>query len=272
MLPSVIPGARIWVFDYNSNYSRNAQTVWIDGLAVTLLECIKNRYDEDFKLRKLVFIGSCFGGVVVAASLEKASHEAEDKRKKAIFDQTAGVIFLGTPLRGTRVATLAGWKNFVFGILGSNQGSSSTILSQLEANSSTLDTLVAEFGKLTKATPTQAGIEIHCFYETLPTQVCNAVSRNSLIKTKEILLVDKVSACLDCHEQIPLPVRHAMMNKYRSPEDPNFKLVSGRIKDVVDKIRPDQLKPGEQACMRALSFHYQDQKDVNRERVTGTCE
>jgi hypothetical protein len=66
MLPSVIPGARIWAFDYNSNYSHDAQTVRIDGLGVILLNCIKDRY-EDFESRKLVFIGSCFGGIVVAA-------------------------------------------------------------------------------------------------------------------------------------------------------------------------------------------------------------
>ena len=86
-------------------------------------------------------------------------------------------------------------------------------------------------------------------------------------------LVDRVSACLDCHEHIPLDVRHAMMNKYRGPEDPNFKLVSGRIKDVVDKIRADRsLTREEKECMQALSFHYQDQKDINPERVQGTCE
>jgi len=65
MLPSVIKGARIWAFDYNSNYSRDAQTVQVDGLAMTLLTCITDRRD-DFDSRKIVFIGSCFGGIVVA--------------------------------------------------------------------------------------------------------------------------------------------------------------------------------------------------------------
>ena len=65
MLPSVIKGARIWAFDYNSNYSHNAQTVRIDGLAATLLCHILDRR-KDFESRKIVFIGSCFGGIVVA--------------------------------------------------------------------------------------------------------------------------------------------------------------------------------------------------------------
>jgi hypothetical protein len=81
-------------------------------------------------------------------------------------------------------------------------------------------------------------------------------------------LVNRVSACLDCHEHIPLDVRHTRMNKYRGPEDPNFKLVSSRIKDIVDKIRADRsLIPKERRCLQALSFHYQDQKDINPKRV-----
>lgn len=65
MLPSVVKGARIWAFDYNSNYSHDAQTVKIDGLAMALLNCMKDRRG-DFDTRKIIFIGSCFGGVVIA--------------------------------------------------------------------------------------------------------------------------------------------------------------------------------------------------------------
>jgi hypothetical protein len=65
MLPSVITKARTWVFDYNSRYSHDAQVVRIPGLARTLLNCIKDRYD-DFSSRQLIFVGSCFGGIVVA--------------------------------------------------------------------------------------------------------------------------------------------------------------------------------------------------------------
>ncbi|KAM3077065.1 hypothetical protein ACMFMF_004980 [Clarireedia jacksonii] len=272
MLPSVIKGARIWAFDYNSNYSHNAQTVWINGLATTLLNCIKDRHD-DFKSRNIVFVGSCFGGIVVAEALLTASRETKDERKRAVADQTVGVIFLGSPLRGAQAATFAGWQNFISGFIGLSKESSCTLLKDLEANSSRLESLVADFGKLTVPSQTQAGIEIRCFYETRKTQLLNAINRNFPFKPMEALLVDKVSACLDCHEQIPLDVRHAMMNKYRGPEDPNFKLVAGRIKDVVDKIRSDKLwTTDDRDCIRELSFPYQDQKDVNPERAKGTCE
>lgn len=121
-------------------------------------------------------------------ALLTASREVEDERKKAVFNQTAGVIFLGSPLRGTKAATFAGWKNFVFGILGPTEESSSMLLDDLKANSSRLEILVAEFGKLTVQSRIQAGMEIRCFYETRKTQVFNSISRNSPIKPKEILV------------------------------------------------------------------------------------
>jgi hypothetical protein len=125
---------------------------------------------------------------VKTQALLAASRELEDERKKAVFRQTAGVIFLGSPLRGTLAATFAGWKNFVFGILNPNQESSCTLLDDLEANSSRLENLVAEFGKLTVQTRIQVGMEIRCFYETRKTQVFNSISRNSPIKPEEMLV------------------------------------------------------------------------------------
>jgi hypothetical protein len=86
-------------------------------------------------------------------------------------------------------------------------------------------------------------------------------------------LVDENSACLDCHERVPLDARHSMMNKYRGPEDQSFKLVSGRIREILEKIHTDRsLTQDEQECMQALSFPYQDQKDMNPDRIDGTCE
>jgi hypothetical protein len=114
------------------------------------------------------------------------------ERKRAVFDQTAGVIFLGTPLRGTTAATFAGWKNYVFGILGDNYESSCTLLDDLKANSSRLENMMAEFGKLTVQSPMQAGMEIRCFYETRKTMLSNAISRSWPIKHE--ILVSLIAA------------------------------------------------------------------------------
>lgn len=67
MLPKVIPQARVWAYDYNSNcYSDNAQHVDILGLGDTFLEVLWGVKDKDVGSRSLIFVGSCFGGVVIA--------------------------------------------------------------------------------------------------------------------------------------------------------------------------------------------------------------
>jgi len=66
MLPKVLPQARIWAFDYNSNYSSNAQHVSIVDLGQVLLDMVHGKKDDQLGERTLVFIGSCFGGIIVA--------------------------------------------------------------------------------------------------------------------------------------------------------------------------------------------------------------
>ncbi|KAH7117683.1 ankyrin repeat-containing domain protein [Dendryphion nanum] len=271
MLPSIVKEARIWHFDYNSRWSHDAQNGHIEGVADTLLNLIQNKYDE-FRSRALIFIGSCFGGIVVATALSKASHLSGDKR--AIFDQTGGVVFLGTPLRGTKAANIAGWQNLIFGTLrvGTDQDRSNTLLKDIQENSRWLELQLDKFAMLTVRNQEQFGMQIRCFYETKKTQILNAIARGLPIKPPPILLVEKSSACLDCHESCPIEVRHALMNKFRGPQDPNFALVAGRVRDIVNKIREKFHTQEDRACISALSFRYRDQKELNPVRVAGTCE
>lgn len=67
MLPRQIPQARIWAYDYNSNcYSDNAQQVDILGLGEVFLRVLYEARNKGVGSRTLIFIGSCFGGVVIA--------------------------------------------------------------------------------------------------------------------------------------------------------------------------------------------------------------
>ena len=67
MLPKILPQARIWVYNYNSNcYSDNAPEVDILGLGESFLERLWFAKSEDVGNRPIAFVGSCFGGIVVA--------------------------------------------------------------------------------------------------------------------------------------------------------------------------------------------------------------
>jgi ankyrin repeat protein len=204
---------------------------------------------------------------------------------------TAGIIFLGTPLRGTKAKKVAEWSTFISGIIGKDDESSTTLVEDLAANSSNLESLIEDFGKLT----IKYGMEIRCFYETRKTQVLKAVFNPPFLRLvpsfTEILvgfsespgnplssltvrkLVDKSSACLDCHEHVPLDARHAMMNKFRGPLDANFTLVSGRIRDIFQKVQTVQHQTSEnRKCIQSLASNYREHKDRNQKRVPETCE
>ena len=63
-----------------------------------------------------------------------------------------------------------------------------------------------------------------------------------------------------------------MMNKFRSPDDGSFKLVSESIKEIVDLVLSSQLlKEEESKCLESLTSQYQDDKNRNEKRVPNTC-
>ncbi len=69
MLPRVVPQARVWVYDYNSNcWSDQAGTVTLLAHGDVFLDLLwaTMAMDQQIGRRPLIFIGSCFGGIVVA--------------------------------------------------------------------------------------------------------------------------------------------------------------------------------------------------------------
>ena len=91
--------------------------------------------------------------------------------------------------------------------------------------------------------------------------------------------MSRESACLDGHTDIALDARHAMMNKFRGPEDGNFKLVANSLKELADlKILTDKARTSriltkeESKCLRSFTSDYRADKDRNERRVPGTCQ
>ena len=72
---------------------------------------------------------------------------------------------------------------------------------------------------------------------------------------------------------IQLNTRHAIMNKFRGPNDDKFILVSGALKEIFDNHRVAQRQSKrEWKCLQSLGSNYKEDKDRNPSRVSGTCE
>lgn len=97
-----------------------------------------------------------------------------------LLKSTIGVVFLGTPLRGTKTASIAEWVALIRGFM--NKETSDTLLQSLKEKSSSLDALVHEFSKLAIKLAIAHNFQIRCFYETRRTRIETAVVTRQLAK------------------------------------------------------------------------------------------
>ena len=84
---------------------------------------------------------------------------------------TSGVIFLGSPLQGTRAGTAAQWRAMLSGIL--NESPSQTLLQDLDGSTKVLRETSERFVKMIRTPPMQT--KTMCFWESKKSQLANAI-------------------------------------------------------------------------------------------------
>lgn len=89
----------------------------------------------------------------------------------AVLRLTVGVVFLGTPLRGSKAATAAKWRTYVAGILGKE--TSDSLIRDLDGKSGVLQDLVQKFAVL--ANSHRLRLPALCFYECRTTEIWRSV-------------------------------------------------------------------------------------------------
>lgn len=64
MLPAALPEARIFTYDWNANYFKDAPVQTLLGHADTLLKLVSE--GRGSQTRPIIFVASCFGGLILA--------------------------------------------------------------------------------------------------------------------------------------------------------------------------------------------------------------
>ncbi|KAI1276054.1 hypothetical protein F5Y07DRAFT_367963 [Xylaria sp. FL0933] len=232
MLPSVIQNARIFTYDWNANYDGDAETQSLRGHADSLLNKLRNARNKENKSRPIVFVASCFGGILLAKALNQAS--SNHGKYRDILDSTSGIVFLGTPFYGAHPGFNSAIELRYAVALSQNAEVSDELLHYLvqEPDSE----LIRSFCELIQNTRKR----IICFYETRRTNFGAVISKlpdsfkSGLDAENMGILVPEPSARLPGHDVRSLSVRHAMLNKYGKADDESFKDVSSAIKELVD--------------------------------------
>ncbi|RTE78459.1 hypothetical protein BHE90_007052 [Fusarium euwallaceae] len=270
MLPSVLPDCRILTYDWNANIDKDAATQSLRGHATTLLDKLHIDRDESGKNTPILFIASCFGGLLLAEALLLASDPFRNYQD--IYHSTIGAIFLGTPFQGTHEGFCTAAELRVAVAVSSGAETAKGLVAFLKNEPDErgyLDQLVERFYFMIN--DKKLGIPVVCFYETQETDFTKVIKKlpSKFVKTldgkKRGILVPKSSACLWGHEHHELSVRHTMLCKFSGPEEDSFKTVCYSLKRLVaegEKRRQERACNGLQRLATAFNNGLQQDSTI----------
>ncbi|KAF9891553.1 hypothetical protein FE257_004020 [Aspergillus nanangensis] len=218
-LPNHIPQARIMTFGYDSAVAFGRSEMNVEDFALDLLtRLLWERQVPSEQSRPILFICHSLGGVVLKQSLVTASSVQD--HYGAIMKNTFGIIFMGTPHRGSRVASQARHLARIINITSLSKTVRSDLLGVLSMSSKVLQNISQ------LSVPILKDISIVSFYEQKP--------------LGPTLIVESVSAILGLPNEraIPMNTDHRKMAKV-SPRNkhlfmPVWKAVSELAEEAMD--------------------------------------
>lgn len=146
-LGEIIPDAQIltWGYDADINHflSSASQNTVHQHASNLLSDLVDERERTGFQ-GKIIFVAHSLGGIVVKDALNKSSSN-EGTSVKQIAPSTYGIIFLGTPHRGSKTASLGKYAYEISRAF--TQAPNLRLLRSLERNSEVLDRIGDDFAQ-----------------------------------------------------------------------------------------------------------------------------
>ncbi|KAL8371676.1 hypothetical protein RB595_001465 [Gaeumannomyces hyphopodioides] len=142
LLPHKLPRTRVMTFGYNASVVGNTSVAGIRDNARSLLISLRDKRDGDGTYnRPIVFVGHSLGGIIIKQALRIARNEP---RLAIVADSTKGIVFFGTPHRGTDVAN---WGELLAKVKSASYGTRprTKFLKLLRSNSNDLMDLSEDF-------------------------------------------------------------------------------------------------------------------------------
>ncbi|KAI9766019.1 MAG: hypothetical protein M1840_007026, partial [Geoglossum simile] len=219
LLPAEVPNARVLTFGYHAYVADWRGVVSqnrIGNHSMNLLTAVATyREDDETNNRPIIFVAHSLGGLV-------CEDQRPDRHLRKILESTRGIMFLGTPHRGSG---LARWAEMLAKSIGLIKQTNPQILQVLQQDSEVLARIQESFRIMVRARNQQGfrPIEITCFFEELPLTGIGSV-------------VPLDSAILPGYTQIGIHSNHADMTKFEDRNDPGFKAIAGELRRWVKEL------------------------------------
>lgn len=224
LLPPELDKARILTYGYDAYIVCKgvaSSNRLIDHANNLLTDLTIDRRSHDASSRPLIFVAHSLGGLVCKKAILSSRNNPEP-HLRGIFDYTKGVVFMGTPHRGSWMAK---WAEIPASVLGLAKSTNKSLLNILETDDQLLESdRIGFLNMIRELREDGRRIEITCFFEELPFSVVGSV-------------VSKESATLDGYSSFSIHADHRDMVRFGSTEDAGFKRLLGELTRWRNQIR-----------------------------------
>ncbi|KAI9462626.1 hypothetical protein F5148DRAFT_1286402 [Russula earlei] len=221
LLPEQVPDARVMLYGYTANLVDDTTVSRIKEHARLFIRSLQGL--EEIEKRRVIFICHSLGGLVLKQALIYIRNQSE---YSALRDVAIGVIFLGTPHRGSPHANLARILVNIARI--SFRANAKQLLATLEKDSANLMDLSHSFREISSK------MRLGSFCEQLPMKL-----PGKFLTTLDLgLIIDQWSATLEVIGELVIPVNrdHMTIAKYANAGDEVYKLVVNQVKNMAKGI------------------------------------
>ncbi|MCJ1452831.1 hypothetical protein MMC28_003176 [Mycoblastus sanguinarius] len=211
-----LPDCRTMIYGYHSKLSTWNMNQLSEYGREFFAEITKVRFSEEDQRRPLFLIAHSYGGIVLAHCLVRA-FRAADKMKESIHRSTYGILFFGTPHRGSV-------KESLMRMVEQPGNPRQLMLLQTEAGPDLLRIQLDDFAN------TVEDRKIESFYETEMTPSPELGPEGKWVRTgPPMLQVSESSSILQLPNHVerkyPVNANHSNMIKFKSPDDPTYTTV-----------------------------------------------
>jgi protein SERAC1 len=216
LLPPRLDKARILTYGYDAFIVRRTvapSARLIDHAKNLLSDLTTDRDGCNASSRPLIFVAHSLGGLVCKKALLLSRNNAE-LHLRGMFGCIKGIVFMGTPHRGS---WMAHWAKIPASAVGLIKSTNKSLLEILETDDQFLESIQNDFWDMIRE-QREGGrsLEITCFFEELPLSPVGVV-------------VPKESATLEGYNSITIHANHRNMAKFASAELNGFKRLVGEL-------------------------------------------
>lgn len=216
LLPLKLTRARILTYGYDAYIVRKSgasSNQLIDHATNLLNDLTTNRASCDALSRPLIFVTHSLGGLVCKEAILLSRNNPEP-HLRGLFDYTKGIVFMGTPHRGS---WMADWAKIPASALGLAKSTNKLLLEILETDNQLLGSIQIRFLSMIRELR-EAGrrLEVTCFFEELPMPVVGKI-------------VSKESATLEGYSSFSIHADHRDMVRFSSTDDNGFQRLLGEL-------------------------------------------